>query len=86
MIASAQASDHASELPRLEALLEAFRLALQSLHDRTPAAPEEGSCDDLDEELDYSTRVRSVLRCILVDYIEPALRDLRRLASDQPVS
>jgi hypothetical protein len=86
MIASAQATDNAADLCHLEGLLETFRQGLQDLHDRTPAAHEEGSLEDLSEEPDLSTRLRSSLRCILTDFIEPALRDLRQLVTEQPVS
>jgi hypothetical protein len=86
MNASAQPTDSATELHRLEGLLETFRQGVQKLHDRIPVAPEEGSLDDLPEEPAFSTRLRSTLRCILSDFIEPALRDLRQLRLDQPLS
>jgi hypothetical protein len=86
MIASAQATDYAADLSRLQGLLETFRQGVQDLHDRTPAAHEEGSLDDLGEEPDFSTRLRGALRCILTDLVEPVLRDLRQLVKDQPVS
>jgi hypothetical protein len=86
MIASAQATDYPAVLRHLEGLLETFRQGLQDLHDRAPAAHEEGSLEDLSEEPDFSTRLRGTLRCILTDFIEPALRDLRQLANDLPVS
>jgi hypothetical protein len=86
MIASAQATDYVADLCHLQGMLETFRQGLQDLHDRTPAAHEEGSLEDLSEEPDFSTRLRGTLRCILTDFIEPALRDLRQLANDLPVS
>jgi hypothetical protein len=86
MIASAQATDYTADLFRLQGLLETFRQGLQDLHDRTPAAHEEGSLDDFGEELDFSTRLRGTLHCILTDLVEPALRDLRQLSNDLPVS
>jgi hypothetical protein len=86
MIASAQATDFAADLCRLQGLLETLRLGLQGLHDRTPIAHEEGNLEDLREEPDFSTRLRSTLRCILTDFVEPALRDLGQLAKDLPVS
>jgi len=86
MIASAQATDHGPDLCHLAALLETFRRGLQDLLDRAPAAHEEGSLEDLSDEPDFSTRLRSTLHCILTDFVEPALRDLRQLANDLPVS
>jgi len=86
MTAPAQAHDYAAALSRLQGLLETFRQGLQDLHDRTPAAHEEGSLDDLGEEPDFSTRLRGTLHCILTDLVEPALRDLRQLSNELPVS
>jgi hypothetical protein len=86
MIASAQATDKAAALAHLEGILESFRQGLLDLHDRTAGAPEEASLEDLDDEPDFSTRFRATLRCLLNDFVEPALRDLRQLANQLPVS
>lgn len=74
----------ADDLLRLEGLLETVRQGIRELHDRTPAAAEEGDLEDLPESPGFSTQVRSTLGCLLADYIEPALRDLRRLMNEYP--
>jgi hypothetical protein len=74
----------ADDLLHLEGLLETVRQGIRELHDRTPGAAEEGDLEDLPENPGFSTQVRSTLRCLLADYIEPALRDIRRLMNEHP--
>jgi hypothetical protein len=74
----------ADDLLRLEGLLETVRQGIREIHDRTPAAAVEGDLKDFPENPGFSTQVRSTLRCLLADYIEPALRDLRRLMNEYP--
>jgi hypothetical protein len=74
----------ADDLFRLEGLLETVRQEIREMHDRTPAAAEEGDLEDLPESPGFSIQVRSTLRCILADFIEPALRDVRRLMNEYP--
>jgi hypothetical protein len=66
------------DLCLLEGQLERFRQNAQAVYDRTPPSWEEGSFEDLGAPA-RTTEVRGVLRCILLDHIEPALHSLRRL-------
>jgi hypothetical protein len=69
------------DLQRLIHHTETLQQGVMELHDRWPAAPEELSPQDLPETPELSTRVRTDLRCLLTDAIEPALRGLRAIAS-----
>ncbi|HYO11734.1 MAG TPA: hypothetical protein VE685_00890 [Thermoanaerobaculia bacterium] len=53
-----------------------IRDSLLELHERLPASPREMSADDLDTELDVRTELRSVIACVLRDFLEPAARHL----------
>jgi hypothetical protein len=54
----------------LKAIQERLRVVQESL----PVAPDRGG--DGDDEMDTVTEVRSVIDCVLVDSIGPAVRDL----------
>jgi hypothetical protein len=45
-------------------------------------APEE---DDLDEEPDTATKIRSAGECVLADYLQPAFRDLDAASRYRPL-
>jgi hypothetical protein len=49
-----------------------------------PPAPAEGTPDDLDEEPDVSTEVRTVVLCVMNDYLRPAAHDLLAVAAYRP--
>jgi hypothetical protein len=49
---------------------------LRSLQESLPAAPDRG-----EEEMDAVTELRSVLGCVLLDSIGPAIRDLLAAAA-----
>jgi hypothetical protein len=49
---------------------------LKALHESLPAAPDRG-----EEEMDAVTELRSVLGCVLLDSIGPAIRDLQAAAA-----
>jgi hypothetical protein len=49
---------------------------LRDLHESLPAAPDRG-----EEEMDAVTELRSVLGCVLLDSIGPAIRDLLAAAA-----
>jgi hypothetical protein len=81
MIASAQATER-EDLRRLSELLATFRRGLLELRDRIPADAEEQGRQDLAEDARPSTRLRADLDCLLVDFVDPALHTLQRLAAD----
>jgi hypothetical protein len=80
MSASAQATER--DLRRLYDLLATFKHDLLKLRDRIPADAEEQGRQDLAEDPRPSTRLRADLDCLLVDFVDPALHTLQRLAAD----
>jgi hypothetical protein len=61
--------------------LEAMRFRLFGVEASLPAAPSE-LFRHLDiEEMAAPTEIRTVIKCVLEDYIEPAIRDLRKVAA-----
>jgi hypothetical protein len=57
--------------------LKAIQGRLRALQESLPAAPDRG-----EEEMDAVTELRSVLGCVLLDSIGPAIRDLQTVATD----
>lgn len=55
--------------------LKAIQERLRALQESLPAAPDRG-----EEEMDAVTELRSVLGCVLLDSIGPAIRDLQAAA------
>jgi hypothetical protein len=51
-----------------------------------PPAPEEATPEDLDQETDVSTEVRTVVLCVMNDYLRPAACDLLTVAGYRPES
>jgi hypothetical protein len=79
-------------ITRLNAALARFRAAagdvaliresLLELHDGLPASLREESADDLDAEPDVPTELRSVIECVIRDFLEPAIRHLHAAVDD----
>jgi hypothetical protein len=66
----------AGELDALQARLREVALRLTA-----PPPPRSHEAEDaLDVTLDVATELRAVIECVLIDRIQPALRDLRRVA------
>ncbi len=66
------------ELQKIAAELETIQTRLQEVHAALPEPPGEGAQEDQDEgEMDVATEVRSVIECVLNDWIRSAIRDLR---------
>lgn len=65
----------AGELDALQARLREVALRLTAA---APPLPDEAE-DALDVTLDVATELRAVIECVLIDRIQPALRDLRRV-------
>jgi hypothetical protein len=60
------------DISELKAIQERLRALLESL----PDTPDQG-----EEESDAVTQLRSVLGCVLLDSIDPAVRDLQAVAA-----
>lgn len=68
------------DLRHLWGLLDIVRKGVVEVHDSLPAAPEESTVGDMGSQEPVAMRVRSDLRCLLTDSIEPGLRALSELA------
>jgi len=64
--------------------LDRIRAQLVDLHATLPVPPEEAAMLVGEVEMDFATEVRSVIECILNDWLRPAIRDLAAAASYQP--
>lgn len=60
--------------------LEACRSELVDLRSRLPVSEREDVMHAGEEEWDFSTEARSVIECVLADWIGPAIRDLQEAA------
>lgn len=60
-----------AELRKIAEDLKVVRERLRVVQESLPGAPDRG-----DDEMDIATELRSVIDCVLVDSIGPALRDL----------
>ncbi|HTG36262.1 MAG TPA: hypothetical protein VLB76_25370 [Thermoanaerobaculia bacterium] len=68
-----------AELRKIAEVLKDTRERLRAVQDSLPIAPDLG-----DDEMDTATELRSVIDCVLVDSISPALRDLLAAAAYSP--
>jgi len=62
--------------------LKALRAHLLGLHDRLPVSPREDVMLLGEEEPDFPTEARATIECVLHDQLEPAIRDLGKLAKE----
>jgi hypothetical protein len=65
-----------AELRKIAEDLKVIRERLKVVQEGLPVAPDRG-----DDEMDTVTELRSVIDCVLVDSIGPALRDLLAAAA-----
>jgi len=65
--------------------ITASREDLLNVHESLPTSPGEHSPEDVGTEPDVSTEIRSVIKCVLSDHLELAIRDLLE-ASEYPPS
>jgi predicted trehalose synthase len=66
------------ELQKIAVELERIQTRLQEVHAALPEPLGEDAQKDQDEdEMDVATEVRSVIECVLNDWIRSAIRDLR---------
>ncbi len=73
-----------AELRAIAEDLDGVRARLVNLHRRLPVPAEETAMLVGEVEMDFATEVRSVIECILNDWLRPAIRDLAAAASYQP--
>lgn len=73
-----------TELRALVENLDGIRARLVDLHSRLPVPAEEAAMLAGEVEMDFPTEVRSVIECILNDWLRPTIRDLAVAASYQP--
>lgn len=68
------------KLQQIVAELEGIRVRLGAIHDSLPTSRKEDLMLLGEEDMDFTTEVRSVIECVLNDSIQPAIRDLRAAA------
>ena len=73
-----------AELRGIVEELDGIRGRLVELHDQLPVPPEEAAMLAGEVEMDFPTEVRSVIECILNDWLGPTIRDLAVAATYQP--
>jgi len=64
--------------------LDNIRGRLTEIHERLPVPPKETAMLEGEEEMDVATEIRSVIECVLIDSLRPAIRDLAAAASYRP--
>jgi hypothetical protein len=64
--------------------LEAIRFRLLGVQASLPSSPAERDLLREDDEMDTPTEIRSAIDCLLMDRIDPALRELQATASAGP--
>lgn len=70
-----------TELEQLAQGLEAYESRLKLLCSALPVAEREDLMYAGEEDYDFPTEARSVIECVLADWIAPAIRDLRDAAA-----
>lgn len=65
-----------AELRKIAEVLKVTRERLRAVQESLPVASDQG-----EDEMDTATELRSVIDCVLVDSIGPALRDLLAAAA-----
>lgn len=73
-----------ADLRRAAEDLAAFRFRLLGIHATLPVSPREEAMLEGDEAPDFSTEARSVLECVVTDWIGPAIRALVELEGGGP--
>lgn len=68
-----------ADLRRAAEDLATFRFRLLGIHATLPVSPREEAMLEGDETPDFSTEARSVLECVVTDWIAPAIRALAEL-------
>jgi hypothetical protein len=72
-------NDTREKLREIAGELDALQTRLREVALRLTAPPRPLP-DEAEDALDGATELRAVIECVLIDRIQPALRDLRRVA------
>ena len=70
-----------AEIEQVAGGLEALRERLERIGSSLPASEREDVMYAGEEDFDFPTEARSVIECVLADWIAPAIRDLRGAAA-----
>jgi hypothetical protein len=65
------------ELRTIVQELKRIETRLRALHQNAATLAEAEATQDEDDEMDLATEIRTVIDCVLVDNLEPAIRDLQ---------
>jgi hypothetical protein len=70
-----------AEIEQVVRGLEALQAQLQRILSKLPVSEREDVMYAGEEDFDFPTEARSVIECVLSDWIGPAIRDLREAAA-----
>jgi hypothetical protein len=77
-----------AELLQIVDQLEAIRFRLVEVVESLPAPRKDTgtplSEEDMEEDMDTATEIRTTIQCVLNDNIQPAIRDFRTVAAYRP--
>jgi len=77
-----------AELLQIVDQLESIRFRLVEIVESLPAPRKDAGAplseEDMEEDMDTATEVRTTIQCVLNDNIQPAIRDFRTVASYKP--
>jgi len=79
--------DEAAAQAELQAIVRGLGiscLALEGLHHRLPAPPEEALMLHGEMPMNVALEVRSVIECVLADHLRTAISELQKAASYRP--
>jgi hypothetical protein len=69
-----------AQMEQVVAGLQAFSTELAAIRSNLPPSEREDVMYAGEEEWDFSTEARSVIECVLADWLGPAIRDLQDAA------
>lgn len=70
-----------ARMEQVVAGLQALRAELEAIRSSLPPSEREDVMYAGEEEWDFPTEARSVIECVLADWLGPAIRDLRDVAA-----
>lgn len=70
-----------AQVEQIAAGLQAFSTELEAIRSNLPPSEREDVMFAGEEEWDFPTEARSVIECVLADWLGPAIRDLRDVAA-----
>ena len=75
--AGASESAAQQEMRMIAEELKGIEERLRAVHQSLPLPSEAEAAQDMEEEMDLATQIRTVIECVLADNLEPAARDLQ---------